>query len=97
MKSALPSPDTKSPTFGSQELENTRYVEVICMNFTYVMCLTFGCSAKVDKQDGTHPEYACHFEVLVMSSFFLSRCNKIKTEKAMYAEKVGVDGMHDLK
>ena len=55
----------------------------------------------MDKQDGTRPEYARHFLVLVLSSifFFFSRRIKVKTEKAMYAEteKVGVDGLGDLK
>ena len=43
------------------------------------------------KQDGARPEYACQFyvPVLLFTNFF--RRLKIKTEKAMYAEKEGVD------
>ena len=66
------------------------------------MWLIFDCSAKVVKQDSTsakavkqdstRPEYVCHFLLLVLLTFFsFSRRIKVKTEKAMYAEKVEVD------
>ena len=55
----------------------------------------FVCSVGLDKQDATRPEYAFPFQDLffVIINFFF----KTKTEKAMYAEKVGVDGSGGLK
>jgi hypothetical protein len=100
MKSAVPSAGAggNSPTFGSQELRDTRYVNVMCIWFTCYVPPTFDCSVKMDKQDNTRPAYACWFQVLVISLFiFFSRRIKTKTEKAMYAEKVGVNSSGDLR
>lgn len=70
----------------------------VCVFKLPVMWPTFDCSAKTDKQDGTRPEYACHFHILVVYSKKKNpRRIKVKTEKAMYAEKAGVDGSGDLK
>ena len=57
-----------------------------------VMLLIFDCSENVGKKDidVARPEYACQVHV-VSSTYLFSRRIKIKTEKAIYAEKVGED------
>ena len=47
-------------------------------------------STKAAKQNITRPEYVWRL-FLVVLSLILSRRMKIKTEKALYADEVGVD------
>ena len=47
-------------------------------------------SANTDRKEVARPEYACQVHV-VSSTYLFSRRIKIKTEKAIYAEKVGED------
>ena len=71
MKSAADSASGNSPAFGSQEFNDKGYVNAMWVTTCHVTMLD--CSAKADRQEATHPEYACHFQVLAVSStyFFL--------------------------
>ena len=67
MKSAADSASGNSPAFGSQEFNDKGYVNAMWVTTCHVTMLD--CSAKADKQEATHPEYACHFLYRQLISF----------------------------
>lgn len=76
-----------TPTF---DADDTRWDIVLwSASGQSVIWPVFDCSVTADKQIVARPEYVWHLFFIVLS-FILSRRTKVKTEKALYADKVGV-------